>query len=188
VLHLLAGPSVRYLEILMAVQAVQCRTGPASHSLSYGRMYVSCLHVLNPTVSFLAFLPPPIEKTVEMATCWIAAEHPLRHVEKSRHQIESTFAHCNIGKSEYAVYAGFDESCIQSGSGYLEQIHVFALSKILVNSPLLAELGKVLSPFSSIQSNYYSDDRNIDNDPKEIEGHGTFAKRYFRRRFQSICT
>jgi len=61
-----------------------------------------------------------------------------------------TFACYNIRRSQYAVYAGFDESCIQRGSGYLEQIHIFTLSTILATSPLLTELGKVLSPFSSI--------------------------------------
>jgi stromal membrane-associated protein len=84
------------------------------------------------------------------ATCWIAAEHALRHVERYRSQIETTFEHHNIRRSQYAVCAGFDESCIRRGSGYLEQIHIFTLSTILATSPLLTELGKILSPFSSI--------------------------------------
>jgi hypothetical protein len=84
------------------------------------------------------------------ATCWIAAEHALQHIERYRLQIETTFEHYNIRRSQYAVYAGFDESCIRRGSGYLEQIHIFTLSTILATSPLLTELGKILSPFSSI--------------------------------------
>ena len=84
------------------------------------------------------------------ATCWIAAEHALRHVERYRSQIETTFEHHDIRRSQYAVCAGFDESCIRRGSGYLEQIHIFTLSTILATSPLLTELGKILSPFSSI--------------------------------------
>jgi len=91
-----------------------------------------------------------VKKTVEMATCWIAAEHALRHVERNRPQIETTFERYNIRRSQYRVYAGFDESCIRRGSGYLEQIHIFTLSAILATSPLLMELGKILSPFSSI--------------------------------------
>jgi len=55
-----------------------------------------------------------------------------------------------IPKSEYAVYAGFDESLIKSGVGYLEQIHVFVLAEVEANSALLEELGREFSPFSSI--------------------------------------
>lgn len=87
---------------------------------------------------------------ISMGTCWIAAEHALRHIERYCPQIEAIFKHYNIGRSQYAVCAGFDESCIRRGSSYLEQIHIFTLSTILATSPLLAELGKILSPFSSI--------------------------------------
>jgi len=55
-----------------------------------------------------------------------------------------------IPKSEYAVYAGFDESLIKSGVGYLEQIHVFVSAEVEANSALLEELGREFSPFSSI--------------------------------------
>jgi len=55
-----------------------------------------------------------------------------------------------IQKSEYAVYAGFDEFLIKSGVGYIEQIHVFVSAEVDANSPLLAELGRLFSPFSSI--------------------------------------
>ena len=84
------------------------------------------------------------------ATCWIAAEHALQHIERYCPQIETTFEHYDIRGSQYAVYAGFDESCIRRGSGYLEQIHIFTLSTILATSSLLTDLGKILSLFSSI--------------------------------------
>ena len=64
--------------------------------------------------------------------------------------VSEIFERSQIAKSEYAVYAGFDESLIKSGVGYLEQIHVFVSEEVDANSPLLAELGELFSPFSSI--------------------------------------
>jgi len=64
--------------------------------------------------------------------------------------VSKIFDRWQIPKSEYAVYAGFDESLIKSGVGYLEQIHVFVAEEVDANSSLLAELGRLFSPFSSI--------------------------------------
>ena len=64
--------------------------------------------------------------------------------------VSEIFDRSQIRKSEYAVYAGFDESLIKSGVGYIEQIHVFVSAEVDANSPLLAELGRLFSPFSSI--------------------------------------
>ena len=64
--------------------------------------------------------------------------------------VADIFDRSQIQKSEYTVYAGFDESLIKSGVGYLEQIHVFVSAEVDANSPLLAELGRLFSPFSSI--------------------------------------
>jgi len=64
--------------------------------------------------------------------------------------VSEIFDRSQIQKSEYAVYAGFDESLIKSGVGYLEQIHVFVSAEVDANSPLLVELGRIFSPFSSI--------------------------------------
>ena len=64
--------------------------------------------------------------------------------------VSDIFNALQIQKSEYAVYAGFDEPLIKSGVGYIEQIHVFVSEKVDVNPPLLKELGKLFSPFSSI--------------------------------------
>ena len=52
-------------------------------------------------------------------------------------------------KKQYVIHAGFDESLIKSGVGYLEQIHIFVLAEVDATSPLLSELGRLFSPFSS---------------------------------------
>jgi len=90
------------------------------------------------------------ENFTEMVNCWIAAEHALRHIQKSRPQIDAAFSKRNIQESEYALFAGFDESLIQDGIGYLEQIHIFTSVVIVLDPPFLAQLGKIMSPFSSI--------------------------------------
>jgi hypothetical protein len=83
-------------------------------------------------------------------TCWIAAEKALRHIQNNLWQIDSAFLNRNIQKSQYAVLAGFDESLIQDGIGYLEQVHIFTSVDVVANSTLLADLGRILSPFPSI--------------------------------------
>ena len=73
--------------------------------------------------------------------------------------VSKVFENFQIPKSKYIVLAGFDESLIKSSVGYLEQIHVFVSTKVKANSPLLTELGRLFSPFSSIlfteSSSYY---------------------------------
>ena len=64
--------------------------------------------------------------------------------------VSEAFDKWQIQTSEYVVLAGFDESLIKSGIGYLEQIHVFVTTEVNANSPLLRELGGIFSPFSSI--------------------------------------
>ncbi|KDR72300.1 hypothetical protein GALMADRAFT_143149 [Galerina marginata CBS 339.88] len=86
----------------------------------------------------------------QTTACWIAAEHALRHARSNVSLISEIFDKWHIPKSEYVVLAGFDESLIRSGIGYLEQIHVFVSAEVDATSPLLPELGKLFSPFSSI--------------------------------------
>jgi len=88
--------------------------------------------------------------TIKGAARLIVPERALLHAEKHRTQIKIIFERYDIQKSDLATYAGFDKACIQNGLGFLEQIHVFTESTILATSPLLMELGKILSPFSSI--------------------------------------
>ena len=64
--------------------------------------------------------------------------------------VSEVFGRWKIQKYEYVVLAGFDESLIKSGVGYLEQIHVFIIVEVNATSPLLSELGRLFSPFSSI--------------------------------------
>ena len=83
--------------------------------------------------------------------------------------VSEVFYEWKIQESEYVVRAGFDESLIKSGVGYLEQIHVFVCAEVDATSPLLSELGKIFSPFSSIlfteSSSYhlpvFKDDGNV---------------------------
>jgi hypothetical protein len=82
-----------------------------------------------------------------ITTCWIAAENALRHARNNISLVSEVFDKRQIPNSEYVILAGFDESLIKSGVGYLEQIHVFVGSE--VDPPLLTELGKLFSPFSS---------------------------------------
>jgi hypothetical protein len=83
-------------------------------------------------------------------TCWIAAEKALRHIQNNRPQIDSAFSDINIQKSQYAVLAGFDESLIRDGIGYLEQVHIFTSADVAAHSTLLDDLGRILSPFPSV--------------------------------------
>ena len=64
--------------------------------------------------------------------------------------VSEIFGRWQIQESDYVILAGFDESLIKSGVGYLEQIHVFVIAEIDATSPLLSELGRLFSPFSSI--------------------------------------
>ena len=89
-------------------------------------------------------------KLCETTTCWIAAEHALQHVRNNISLVSEVFGRWKIQKSEYVIHAGFDESLIKSGVGYLEQIHVFVFAEVDATSPLLSELGRLFSPFSSI--------------------------------------
>jgi hypothetical protein len=63
--------------------------------------------------------------------------------------VSEVFDRWKMQNSEYVVLAGFDESLIKSGVGYLEQIHVFVTAEVDATSPLLSELGRLFSPFSS---------------------------------------
>ena len=82
-------------------------------------------------------------------TCWIAAEQALQHARNNISLVSEVFDKWQIQKSDYGVHAGFDESLIKSGVGFLEQIHVFVLGEVDPTSPLLSELGRLFSPFSS---------------------------------------
>ena len=94
-------------------------------------------------------LVPP-QHFLGITTSWIAAEHALQHARNKILSVSKVFDKWQIQKSDYAVLAGFDESLIKSGVGYLEQIHVFVIAEVDPSHSLLTELGKLFSPFSSI--------------------------------------
>ena len=74
----------------------------------------------------------------------------MQHARNNILSVSKVFENWEIQKSEYIVLAGFDESLIKSSVGYLEQIHVFVIAEVDATSPLLTELGRLFSPFSSI--------------------------------------
>jgi len=106
---------------------------------------------------------------LETITCWIAAEHALHHAKSKISAVSDVFKMQNIQESDYVVLAGFHECLIKSGIGYLEQIHVFVCAEIDATSPILSELGRIFTPFSSIlfteSSSYhlpvFKDDVNV---------------------------
>jgi hypothetical protein len=120
-------------------------------------------------LSTITYYIIPPQHFLETTTCWIAAEHALQHARSKILSVSDAFDRWKIQKSEYIVHAGFDESLIRSGVGYLEQIHVFIPAKVDATSPLLLELGRIFSPFSSIlfteSSSYhlpvFKDDGNV---------------------------
>ena len=93
---------------------------------------------------------PVLGLTQGITTCWIAAEHALQHATNNISSVSKVFDKWKFQKSDYAVLAGFDESLVKSGVGYLEQIHVFVIAEVDPSSSLLTELGRLFSPFSSI--------------------------------------
>jgi len=62
-------------------------------------------------------------------------------------QVDSLMDDHGIQPSQYAVLAGFDESLIRAGIGYLQQIHVISSVDLGAKSPLLTQLGKLFSPY-----------------------------------------
>ena len=106
-------------------------------------------HFCKPYFLNCQLLVPP-QHFLGITTSWIAAEHALQHARNKILSISKVFDKWQIQKSDYAVLAGFDESLIKSGVGYLEQIHVFVIAEVDPSHSLLTELGKLFSPFSSI--------------------------------------
>ena len=102
-------------------------------------------HTYIPNCRFLV-----LSQCLPGTTCWIAAEHALQHARNNISSVSEVFDRWRIQKSKYVVHAGFDESLIKSGVGYLEQIHIFVFAEVDATSPLFSELGRLFSPFSSI--------------------------------------
>lgn len=71
-------------------------------------------------------------------------------MKKNISTVAAVLSKWHIKESQYAVYAGFDESLVKAEVGYLEQIHVFTTTGVDANSPLLSALGQIFSPFHAI--------------------------------------
>ena len=82
----------------------------------------------------------------------IVAKGALEHVGNlaRKAEINAAFLGLKITESQYAVLAGFNEALIQSGFGYLEEIHVFCCVEIPNPLLLLNKLGRALTPYPGI--------------------------------------
>ncbi|KAF4609773.1 hypothetical protein D9613_012055 [Agrocybe pediades] len=85
-----------------------------------------------------------------LMTCWLAPEHAALFAQHISDDVSATFAAHQIDPSQYAIYAGFDNSCIENGIGCLQQVHLFTSVEISPASHLIQDLKKHLSSFSSV--------------------------------------
>jgi hypothetical protein len=77
----------------------------------------------------------------------IGAESALKGIQGKEMAIEAAFADFQISRSEYAILAGFNEALMRSGTGYLQEIHVFCSVDIAQRAEyFVTKLGKILSP------------------------------------------
>ena len=77
----------------------------------------------------------------------IGAESALKGIQDKEIAIEAAFNDFNISSLEYAVLAGFNEALIQSGTGYLPEIHIFCSTDITQSAEsFVTKLGKILAP------------------------------------------
>jgi len=79
----------------------------------------------------------------------MAAEKAAAHIAKKLTELDTIMSDYGITSSQYALSAGFNETLIRQGIGYLQQIHVFSCVDIGTGSPLLTRLGKLCSPYSA---------------------------------------
>ena len=77
----------------------------------------------------------------------LAAKTALQHLQQYETEIKTVLSHSRIYKKDYALLAGFNESKIHSGLGYMEEIHVLLWKKCKPKKALLHSLGKIFSPF-----------------------------------------
>ncbi|KAF9554633.1 hypothetical protein CPC08DRAFT_712743 [Agrocybe pediades] len=85
-----------------------------------------------------------------LMTCWAAPVQAAVFVQDLWDKIDAAFATYDIGPSKYAIYAGFDQSLIGKGIGFLQQVHLFTTVDISPTSDLISQLGKLFFPFSSM--------------------------------------
>ena len=77
----------------------------------------------------------------------LVAKTALQHLQKCEAEIKVALSLSGISEMDYILLAGFNESVIHSGIGYLEEIHVILKSEFPSNDGLLSSLGRIFSPF-----------------------------------------
>jgi Ankyrin repeats (3 copies) len=80
----------------------------------------------------------------------LGAKGALKHMKEKDVEIKATFSYWEISEFDYSIHAGFNESLINLGVGYLQEIHVFTSVEIPADSPLVIKLGKLFSPYPGI--------------------------------------
>ena len=77
----------------------------------------------------------------------LAAKTALQHLQQCEVEIKAALSLSGISEMDYTLLAGFNESVIHSGIGYLEEIHVILKSEFPPKDALLSSLGRIFSPF-----------------------------------------
>lgn len=80
----------------------------------------------------------------------LGAESALKHAKEREADLTATFSRFQISQSSYSFHAGFNESLIKLGVGYIQEIHIFVSVDVAADSPLVTELGKLLSPYPGV--------------------------------------
>jgi hypothetical protein len=94
---------------------------------------------------------PSTDKSIIGKHFIIGTESVLEGIQGKEAVIETAFADFQISRSEYAVFAGFNEALMRSGTGYLPEIHVlYSVDIAHRTESLVTELGKILSPLPGV--------------------------------------
>ena len=80
----------------------------------------------------------------------LVAKTALHHLQHCGAEIKAALSLSGISEMDYILLAGFNESVIHSGIGYLEEIHVLLKSEFPFSSDILSSLGRIFSPFSGM--------------------------------------
>ena len=77
----------------------------------------------------------------------LVAKTALQHLQKCDAEIKATLSLSQISQMDYILLAGFNESVIHAGIGYLEEIHLILKTEFPPDDALLSSLGRIFSPF-----------------------------------------
>jgi len=81
------------------------------------------------------------------SACCIAAKRALTQLERKTTEIEDAFSSYFIAQDDYRFFAGFNQELIESGIGFIEEIHVFISYKPPQLASLLSRLQILCCPF-----------------------------------------